>query len=121
MLRKGILGLLTEEEDGGGAGGWRRAAERSPGRVPADGPDGGEGAPRPLDLHLLLAALVADADDPVEHPQGQVLPVVGPAVQTTARGHGAGKGNTQVKAVRVGPGFRRPDEAATAGCTWTLM
>ena len=89
-LRKGFLELLTEEE-------WRRVAVRSPGRVPADGPDGGEGAPRPLDLHLLLAVLVADADNPVEHPQSQVLPVVCPAVQTTARGRGEGKGNTAGK------------------------
>ena len=75
---------------------------RSPGWVPADGPDWGEGAPRPLDLHLLLAVLVADADNPVEHPQSQVLPVVCPAVQTTARGRGVGKGNTAGKSSDTG-------------------
>lgn len=57
----------------------RRRAIRSPGRVPADGPYGGEGAPWPLNLHFLLAIFVPYADDPIEHPQSQVLSIICPA------------------------------------------
>lgn len=73
----------------------RERAIRSPWRVPTDGPYGGEGAPRPLDLHFLLAVFIPYADDPIEHPKSQVLTIICPAVHTTTKGHGKKERNTQ--------------------------
>lgn len=82
----------------------RRRAIRSPWRVPADGPYGGEGAPWPLNLHFLLAIFVPYADDPIEHPQSQVLSIICPAVHATNKWHGEKERNTQkVKPVTMMP------------------
>lgn len=92
----------------------RNAATQVPGRVPADGPYRGEGAPRPLNLHFLLTIFVPYADDPIEHPQSQVLTIIRPAAHTSDKVHEKRKGNRQkAKPVKMTPWFKRTSVEAT--------
>ena len=58
---------------------------------------------------------------PLNIPRARYCPSFVQLFRQPPEGVGRGKGTWQVKAVTLGPCFRRPDEAAAATRTWALM